>query len=259
MVPYTYLVIHKTTGNFYYGVRTAHTTDPNNDIGILYFTSSKTINAIVEAEGANSFVWIVRKQFPDKQSAILWEYRVIRRMLNHPKCLNRGLSPKNVPGNWFTNGTRNILGRYCPYGYSPGRIKIPSDGYRRADELSKRAKWWNLNDKEVHCEFAPSSYWAPGRLRVSVSTFTGATLKGRQWWNDGTKNHRGNKPIGDNWVQGRIKFICTKKRAPISQERKKQQSNMLKGRKLWNNGLVTIMAIIPPPGFVLGRLPTKRP
>ena len=61
--PYTYVLVHKQTGYFYYGVRFANKVLPKDDLGKIYFTSSKTIEVIIKAEGVDAFDWHIRKIF----------------------------------------------------------------------------------------------------------------------------------------------------------------------------------------------------
>lgn len=77
--PYTYLIVHKTTGRRYYGVRTAFGCSPS-DLWTKYFTSSKIVRGIIEREGKDAFTFEVRRLFMDKNSAFAWEHKVLRRM-----------------------------------------------------------------------------------------------------------------------------------------------------------------------------------
>jgi hypothetical protein len=89
---YTYLLHHIPTDTFYYGVRWAKGYD-SSEFWIKYFTSSLTVIPLYRTLfGDESFEFEIRKIFDDKQSAIEWENKVLRRMkvLEHPeKWLNR--------------------------------------------------------------------------------------------------------------------------------------------------------------------------
>lgn len=256
MKSYTYLAIHKASGYFYYGVRFANTLQPTDDIGKVYFTSSATVKTIVEAEGAGSFTWIVRKEFDDSSEAARWEYRVIRRMLKNPMILNKAVSPVNVPGNWYTNGVDNILGKYCPSGYWSGRTYKETPARKKLYENQKKNRWWNNGAKSVFCQIPPSDQWLPGRLKHHLDKWNGKTLTGKKWWNNGQTNFRGTV-APEGFVPGRLKFIVTKSKAPRTKDQNKDHSVKMSKKRWWQNGTESVFTEISPPGFVAGRLPFK--
>lgn len=90
MIPYTYCVFNKVTKQRYYGVRFAKNSNPQ-ELWKTYFTSSKYVHKLIKQYGIDSFDYRVRKTFINKQSAILWENKVLRRLnvLNKPTWLNR--------------------------------------------------------------------------------------------------------------------------------------------------------------------------
>jgi len=243
--PYTYIAIHKTSGYFYYGVRLSNKVASYRDLGVVYFSSSNTVKTIVEAEGADSFIWIVRKEFNDKKMAAYWEYKVIRRMLTHPKILNKAVSPINIPGNWFTNGEVNILGKYCPKGYYAGRTYIETSNYKQGYEKQKLRRWWNNGSISVHTEIPPNSNWVAGRLHKDIEKWNGKTLIGKKWWNNGEINYRGTKPP-DGFVAGRIKGFTHKVQRTRPIESNLKHSNKMKLKRWWTNGIAAVFAEYPP-------------
>lgn len=256
MKSYTYLAIHKTTGYFYYGVRLTNKVQAVEDIGILYFTSSSTVKSIVQAEGTDAFTWIVRKEFENKEDANRWEYKVIRRMLTHPKILNRALSPKNVPGNWFTGGTVNILGKYCPIGYQPGRTYHETNFHILKYEKQKSRRWWNNGVVELHSDVCPSKQWERGRIPKSVCNFNGKHISGKLWWNNGIEHYRGERPPA-GFTRGRIPHTIKKQRRKRSPEGNKKCSDALKLKRWWTNGTLTVFSEHPPTGFTSGAWQSK--
>lgn len=259
MIYYTYLAIHKATGYFYYGARCGNKLPPHQDLGRVYFTSSKTVKTIVEIEGPEAFHWIVRKHFTTKEETFRWEYKVIRRMLKHNRILNKALTPKFVPGNWYTNGKDNILGKYCPIGYWPGRTMEMTDAKLKSIKEQKKRKWWNNGLIEIHCEFPPNSNWSQGRLKGSLATWNGSILKNKLWWNNGVENIRSEICPGPEFIAGRLKFTTTKKRAPKTESERITQSEAIKGRKWWNDGNIELMSKVSPGDtFVLGRLESSK-
>lgn len=254
--PYTYLLIHKNSGMFYYGLRFANYLAPEDDLGKCYFTSSKTIQKIIEIEGVDAFDWNIRRKFDNKDAAILWEYKVVRRIFRHEKCLNKQPSPKNVPGNWFTNGTDNILGKYCPEGYVPGRTHIETKAHRYAYIKSKSRKWWTDGFTEIHAPYPLNDSFKSGRLNIPFNgKNNGKHLKNTLWWNNGYINYRGIIPPDENFKLGRLKFSSRKVIIKHSEDRKRNQSEKIKGRKHWNNGVQSKLSFTRPgDGWTLGRL-----
>lgn len=77
-IPYTYLIGWTALNKFYYGVRYAKNCTPS-DLWSTYFTSSAHVDAFVEIHGEPDIISI-RRTFKNKNSAILWENRVLRRL-----------------------------------------------------------------------------------------------------------------------------------------------------------------------------------
>ena len=253
--PYTYLAIHKSTGYFYYGVRLSNKLPAKQDLSILYYTSSNTVKSIIEAEGVDSFNWIIRKEFDDKKQAVFWEYKVIRRLLKHPKILNKAISPINIPGNWFTNGENNILGKYCPIGYHPGRTYIETENHKIQYQKQRQRKWYNNGKVSIHVDIWPGPNWIKGRLPADLKNWNGKSLKNKLWWNNGKENFRGVTPPDNTWIKGRLHFHHKVIRNPHSEDRKKAQSEKIKGRKWYNNGTIEILSHSQVDGYEIGRLP----
>lgn len=95
MKAFTYLVVLKSTGQFYYGTRFAKNCDPS-ELWSTYFTSSKLILDLVDSLGPDAFDYSIRKVFDNAQAALNWEQRVISKFLNHPLCLNKGYFGKTI-------------------------------------------------------------------------------------------------------------------------------------------------------------------
>lgn len=81
--PYTYLIGWSYLNKWYYGVRFADyskndTANPS-ELWTTYFTSSKHVQSFRQMHGEPDIIEI-RKIFSDKESARLWEHKVLRRM-----------------------------------------------------------------------------------------------------------------------------------------------------------------------------------
>lgn len=92
---YTYLLYHKPTNQFYYGVRWRNQKldlSPEEDLWKVYFSSSFRVKDLIEQYGKSSFDYQIRKRFSCEKRAIDWETKVLTRMkvLENPdKWLNR--------------------------------------------------------------------------------------------------------------------------------------------------------------------------
>lgn len=76
---YTYLVINKITGMFYYGARYSEKSS-TDDLWSTYFTSSKLVKREIDKYGKDSFGYEVRKTFDSVEQCLNWEYKVLRRL-----------------------------------------------------------------------------------------------------------------------------------------------------------------------------------
>ena len=87
---YTYYIKWTKQNTHYYGVRIANKTEPENDLWVEYFTSSKYVKEHREKFGEPDVVEI-RKRFTNRQDALLWESRVLTKLKvkKKEKWLNR--------------------------------------------------------------------------------------------------------------------------------------------------------------------------
>lgn len=253
--PYTYVIVHRQTGYYYFGVRYSNKMTPEKDLGKVYFTSSNTVRTIIEAEGLDAFEWHVRRVFDSKEEACQHEYTVVRRIYRRDKCLNKCPSPKGTPGHWFTNGTQNVLGKYCPTGFVPGRSGVGTDRMVAARVRNKHRRWWNNGQKSIFIEFSPGPTWLPGRAKGECNCPNGhPRLLGKLWWNDGTSNFRGVEPPDPSWSRGRLPFPRQLTKRIRTNEERSHQSKMMSGRTWWNDGTIERISRDPLEGFTPGRI-----
>ena len=87
---YTYLIGWTKQDLWYYGVRTANKTEPENDLWVHYFTSSDYVKQQRIELGEPNVVQI-RQTFIDSNKARLWEEQVLQRMkvVESKQWLNR--------------------------------------------------------------------------------------------------------------------------------------------------------------------------
>jgi hypothetical protein len=77
--PYTYLLRHKPTNKYYYGVRFAQGCNPD-EFWVKYKTSSKHVKELINKYGEDSFEYEIRKTFKTVDLARIWESKVLKRL-----------------------------------------------------------------------------------------------------------------------------------------------------------------------------------
>ena len=90
MKAYTYTIQHLPTNKIYYGVRKSTTVD----IGTTYFSSSKLVKQLLQAEPIENFKFKVRQKFSSYEEARLHETKVLSRIkaVTNPMVLNQAVS-----------------------------------------------------------------------------------------------------------------------------------------------------------------------
>lgn len=87
---YVYKLVHKTTGQFYYGSRKENVKfnrQAKDDLGICYFSSSKTIKEM----GFENFHFEIIGEYDDFDDAYRTEHQLIKESFYHPLNLNKHL------------------------------------------------------------------------------------------------------------------------------------------------------------------------
>lgn len=90
--PYTYLIGWSKYSKYYYGVRYARKCTPK-DLWVTYFTSSNIVKDL-RAQYGDPDVVQVRRTFEDRNKAIIWEEKVLRRLkvLQNDKWINQNIA-----------------------------------------------------------------------------------------------------------------------------------------------------------------------
>ena len=94
---YTYLLTHAPTKTLYYGVRYSvnrKNMEPEKDLWVDYFTSSKKVHELIEAYGADSFEVTIDQTFDNREDAIAYEekYLVENKVQDNPQYLNGNIA-----------------------------------------------------------------------------------------------------------------------------------------------------------------------
>ena len=90
MQAYTYSIQHLPTNKIYYGVRKSTVVD----IGTTYFSSSKLVKQMLQAEPIENFKFKVRQKFQSYEEARLHETKLLSRIraVTNPMVLNQAVS-----------------------------------------------------------------------------------------------------------------------------------------------------------------------
>ena len=116
--PYTYLLIRKFDNKKYYGVRWANKNPAIEDVGKIYFTSSKIIKPDFKKNPSNYNIRL-SWTFDTVHEAREYEKRVNKKNLKKPAWLNKNAS---LP---IYNEVHPLLGK------------------KRSDEFKKKLSEWN--------------------------------------------------------------------------------------------------------------------
>lgn len=101
---YTYLIRDNINNKVYYGV---HSTDYDPEDIEQYHSSSKHLNTMIKCLGVDNFTKEVRRIFPDRESANIWETKVLVRMdaANDKRFYNKS----NTAGNFYAGGKVGVM------------------------------------------------------------------------------------------------------------------------------------------------------
>lgn len=230
---YVYRLVHKTSGQEYFGSRKTARVDPYDDLGVKYFSSSKIVKEIGFAEFYYGVVAVY-----DSFTECYWEeQRLIESIFNSGKCLNRSFYRQTDNSRVFSMTDRTQTREHVEKRSAPLRGRVsPRKGLPETREHMKR-----MSDACL-AKYPPGS---PERKHSDE-----AKEKNRQWHlgrqdSDETRAKRSASALGKPkpWLQGRTlspKLIQrqnesrAKKRETWSQEKKddlaKQTSDRLKGK-----------------------------
>lgn len=91
--PFTYCITFLLTGQRYYGSKYANNKKEiahPSQLWTTYFTSSETINSLIEEHGVDSFTFEIRKIFKTKEETVSWESKFLTKInaAQSPNWLN---------------------------------------------------------------------------------------------------------------------------------------------------------------------------
>lgn len=230
--PYTYLIGWTNHNKWYYGVRFAKNCHPS-DLWNTYFTSSKIVKKYRELYGEPDIVQI-RKTFSDRNAAIIWEEKVLKRMnviyndiwLN--KTSNRSFSDDvrfSMLGKKHSEKTISTLrerkiGENNPmYGKEVcenHRIKISkgNKGKKRTEDQKKKYSialsgsnngMYGKKHPNHKCTKGSNNGMYGKKHNQDTKEKMRQAQKNKMWITDGTSNRKVNKDIEmpSGWFRGR--------------------------------------------------------
>ena len=152
-VPYVYFIGWTKLKKYYYGVQYRNGCNPKN-LFTTYFTSSKSVNSIIEEFGLPDIVE-VRKTFKQKHDALLHEHKVLRRLnvKNREDFLNKtnGRDWKQTSDGltWIRN--HNDPQKATEVKYIKNKDEIPNGwviGFKaQSDYQKQKASEWSSNHR----------------------------------------------------------------------------------------------------------------
>lgn len=247
---FTYLVKNKTTGLCYYGVRFGKNVETSS-LWSTYFTSSKIVKNLIQQFGKDDFEYEIRKIFDNKEDAIDWESKVLRRLkvLTNSKFINQDYY--QAPHKAIQNKIKTIFisnldlgisirigaNKPIPIGWINGNInnrKSTNKNYVWAfDPISLKCNMFKVED-------VPKK-WILGRPKTHKNNSKKIKSKGLKWYTNGveSKQFSKNDKIPKGWEKGRI-----------------NKTN--KGKIYITNGIIEIFHPTDekiPEGWYLGRRP----
>ena len=135
--PYTYLIGWSHLQKYYYGVRFAKKTTPE-DFWVTYFTSSKEVDKYRKLHGEPDILQ-VRKVFNTREDAIRWEQRVLQKLnvLKEEKWLNKCIGQPTFLGKKHSKQTIDKLKKPKPEGFGD-KVRAYHKGKKRSIETKSR-------------------------------------------------------------------------------------------------------------------------
>ena len=227
---YTYIIGWEDLNTFYYGVRLANTVEPENDLWIKYFTSSKKVEEFRKHSGEPSLVKI-DKVFSTPEEAAEYEidYLLEHKCIDSPQWLNKGLIPATI----HDSNTRTRISEKTK-GHKKSKetrqMMVENHPRKRGDEHH----WWGRPHtpeslekiKESNRRRAESGEYSTPKRREKIRN---TQLKNSKEISERVKNDWKNESVKEYRIQ-RMKEAHSKKphvKCPYC-EMKSNQSNIVR-------------------------------
>lgn len=206
--PYTYLIGWKDHNAWYYGVRYSKHCNPN-DLWTSYFTSSKHVKEFRLKHGEPDVIE-VRKVFDNRESAQLWETKVLQRMnvIGDSRFLNKAIG-KSLQD--FENRKKIMIDKYGVENSSqlPGiadKISNSLKGKKKSEKHKQNLKKPKSKQGKLAIKMARINAIEKDPKKFSeIASKSGKKCKGSVWWNNGETSIKSRTCPGNEWKKGRIK------------------------------------------------------
>lgn len=208
MQPYFYKIKHINTGKYYVGAQYGKNSDPTK-FWQTYFTSSKSVNALIQLEGKESFEIIEIVQRDDARE---FERRYLKKcfgMFGRQKFLSTFLNRNIAPGILLTkdiiekaNIKRKISNsisakKLITEGRHNFQLKNASDCSHVREQRSIRMRGNKHGAKRIMTDELKS--------KLSGKSKGNTNVRGTRWWTDGEINKRSKECPGENFRLGTTK------------------------------------------------------
>lgn len=94
ILPYTYLIVNKSNGLLYHGVRYVNVKNnrtPNEDLGFYYFGSSSVFK--ISKESKNDYIFKLKNTFDTIEEAIAYEGKINKKLIRRDAFVNKSAYP----------------------------------------------------------------------------------------------------------------------------------------------------------------------
>lgn len=181
IVPYVYYIKHRQSGQFYFGFRkqnVAKGIKPENDLWNNYFTSSRSVKRLLQADGKDSFDVKIIFTNQDSEVCYWYEQKLIKESIKDPLSLNYHYvdfdSGKEMFGGGkpLTEETKKRIGDAL-------RGKKHSKEY--AEAISKRQKGIKQRPKSIEAKKKMSeSHHGITQIQAAIEA-AAISNRGRKW------------------------------------------------------------------------------
>jgi len=155
MFYYVYKISFKKTNEFYIGGRSTKI-NPKLDLGIKYFSSSKTIEKLISIEGVNNFTFeVIKNNFPFWKDAYDYEQSLIFDNWGNPLLLNKSCYYGKKDFGVISNESKKII--------SNKSIKMWSDEEKVKKIIFNQKKSWTPERKKSQSERLKNEFWTEER------------------------------------------------------------------------------------------------
>ncbi len=185
MKPYTYVVGWSKHNKYYYGCRHAKNADPS-DLWVKYFTSSKYVATLRSLYGEPDVIK-VHRIFDTADQCVVYEQRIIRKLINKPHFINMNVAGSIVGGN--------------PY----PRTETQKQSAKNLMTALSKGMWYTNGIEMKRCEVAPPGWikGTPQWYRDKIASTLSDHYTGKEWFNNGTQRRKyALDCVPDGWVKG---------------------------------------------------------